>query len=1389
MRNKVLITIGLLFVFLLIIIVGAFYFSQTDYFRDKLRSSLEKTISSSTGQTFSIGKIEGDLIHGLRLKDISFNIDGRPFLSIEEATVQYSLPLMLDSPMLFSRVIPLSNVTSKGVIINFIEYEDGNWNIDKLEKEKNGKLKEKVKSPLKWSILIKNSLLNDAKITVENSREEEILNLDIAELDFSIKLFGITDKIDLDLKKGDLSLYQNKLNIKGLSTNFIYTEDKTQIKDLIGNLNGIKIEFDGELDDFIEPRFTFNAKAHGIDIEKGVLNMEVEDAKGQYKSPEDIQAEIKLKLLDSQIMEKKVKGSIKKIKIAGTKIEVQEGEVETDFGETSFNGNAKLDRILKEKGVNAFDFNISLKDIETAEVLALIGQKKEAKVVNTDLSARLNANFDASGNWKEIEDLESKVNLHNFQLKGDKVGELDLKGLVEASRSNVRLDISSNLSKVNLALILGDEKYKTNINSNLNLKGSIPLSGDVLNNLTASVQGEIRPSSGFDLELTEGKIDASYDGQTLDIRSLSLVSPSFRLKANGTRKEKGMDFNYEVETNNLNFISKFLPEVDLKGSLKSTGRVQGEIKSPRVTFSTTGSDFGYKDIEVKSINLKGDALVNLESPKLELEGNLKEIKLRGRKIKNIDLQAKNEGKGLRGDLSIVQDAQRNYQINLKLADLTSKEKKLQIEKIRLSFKDEVIENKDTIDVRLLPNQLIVKSLNLYHEDNFILGNADVIFDGNMSATLELKRVDLNDISDILDIEPPIEGITSGTINLKGTIEKPNLTANITTKDLGYEEFKSYESGLNLSYSNRNLVLNLGLSDNTREILTAKGTVNVDLNLKNIGENVKKAVFDLTVNSNNFDLSSLANLKNEAQELTGIISGNASLKGTIVKPSINVMIGAQNLTFKQFTNDKISLVMSYLDKRLDLNLNVMDKGREILSAKGKADIDLNLTNIRENLDQASFDLTMKSSGVDLSPLAKLSEELKSIQGLAVLDFRAYGKVSSPNVTGQMKLQDVLLRIQSLRDEIKITNAIIEMKGEKGFLKTLEIQTAEGEGTFEGDINFNELSYNIKGNMNNLQVMPKGITARVDGDIEIRGSEGKILISGNTKVRSARIKLPDLPTKKVEEIKFVDEGEEEFTIEETEQTDYFRDKVAMDLNVNLPGNAWVKGKGANIEIKGNIGVIKEYTKPLILTGNISTIRGTYEFFGKLFKIQRGEVSFRGTPEINPFLDVTALYKVSNVNVFVNVSGTAQKPKIELSSEPPMDQTEIFSYLVFGTSSERLGAGERVSLEQKATQALAFMAAGQLKDVVGEQLGIDIISIASGQGGFAGTEIEVGKYLTDKLYIAYQRASPFTQTVIQSASTDPGVIDQFHVVYQLFDFLTLESEISGYQSGGDVFYNYSY
>jgi translocation and assembly module TamB len=394
----------------------------------------------------------------------------------------------------------------------------------------------------------------------------------------------------------------------------------------------------------------------------------------------------------------------------------------------------------------------------------------------------------------------------------------------------------------------------------------------------------------------------------------------------------------------------------------------------------------------------------------------------------------------------------------------------------------------------------------------------------------------------------------------------------------------------------------------------------------------------------------------------------------------------------------------------------------------------------------------------------------------------GNLKSPELKGQAKLQEASLKIQSLKNELKIANALIDMQGQKGFLRNLEIQTDGGKGTFVGDFDFSELSCNLRGKMNNLLIEPKAVSARLDGNVGVKGSEGKIDINGKVKVERARITIPEEPEKKVGEIKFVDEEKpEEFVIEETKETDFFKENVAMDLSVRVPRNAWVRGKGANVEIQGDVEVGKKYDNPLIVTGKVSTVRGTYKIFGKLFKIQEGTLNFSGTPEINPFLDLKALYQVSNVNVIVNISGSVKQPELKLTSEPPMRETDIISYLLFGTPSSQIGAGQRRSVQDLAAGVAGGIAANQLNKLFGEKFSLDVISI---RGGESGPQVELGKYLTNDLYIAYERSS--TQS---STTTTPSPTNNVHVEYRLFDFLTLESEVGGEQAGGDVFFNFNY
>lgn len=421
-------------------------------------------------------------------------------------------------------------------------------------------------------------------------------------------------------------------------------------------------------------------------------------------------------------------------------------------------------------------------------------------------------------------------------------------------------------------------------------------------------------------------------------------------------------------------------------------------------------------------------------------------------------------------------------------------------------------------------------------------------------------------------------------------------------------------------------------------------------------------------------------------------------------------------------------------------------------------------------------------MDLSPLTTFSEEVEKSSGVLVVDLKASGTLGRPVANGQLSMKDAIFKIKSLRNEFKVESALVEMNGQKGILKELIVHSgSNGTGKFTGNIDIPTMTFDLKGDLQDFLIRPKNVAGRLTGNIDVDGEGSKIALKGDLTVSRARITIPETEERQVEEIKFADEREDEFTVQSGQPTDYFKEDISMNLRVRMRRNNWVRGRGANIELRGDLDINKAYGEDMRIVGNISTVRGTYENFGKLFRIVQGNVSFSGTPDINPFLDIRALYRVSGVEIYINISGTAKKPVVELTSDPPMSETDMVSYIVFGAPSDQIGSSDRASIQGVASGLAGGVAAAQLERMLGSRFKLDVVNIGTGTGG---PELEVGKYLTEDLYFAVERET--TQSL-----TDSTTVTQTKVIveYTIFKNVSINGDIGGENPGVDVFYNFNY
>jgi len=1304
MRSKVLKPIGIFLIILALLVGLMFFVVQSSFFKQFLRVTTNAIVSSLTNQGFIIGSIEGDFLRGIILRDVSFEIEGQPFIESDEIFIDYSLPLLLDSSMLFSKVIPLDEVSITGMQIHLVHNEDRTWNFEKLgawEEEKDPQ-----ESP-QWNVFIQNAILTQAKIRIDDRVKKEVTFLKSDKIDLTIKMFKIDERVEIELRKSNLGiLFQDTdsdiLYLDDISGRATYTKgksvDKFDVKRLDFHSGDAEIRVKGFATNLKHPEFTLNATAENFILDESIGNINMElVANGDYENYQYLRANGKLKLVDSTLRGEAIQGAIDVINVDGSKIVLKAGTLKTDFGGASFAGNLDLGEILAEDTNNNLDINFTIDSLQASRVLEMV---EESKVLEEDVSleerassildANLNAVFNIRGDWNKSRSLQALLDLASLSLTGSDVGELRVSGPLQITGSKVDYDLYTSFVKTDLAFLLKDEHYKSSINSNLQLKGSVPLQGDFLDGFQGSIQGAILPSTLSGLDIKQGEVKASYNERVLNIQSLSVDSDEVTLKASGSFSNEGSKgIKYDADIRDLRVLSNFIDDLDVKGFLKLSGSLKGDFTRPRIILSAKGSEIAddKESFLIQEVDISGDSFFSYEDPILHVKGTMRGAEINGKKIKSATLEADRKGELIDGSLNVLGAFNSRYKMDFRLTELNENEAKLEISKINLNFQKEVLKNKTPVLLSVFKDKISISSFNLYHKDNYIIGAVDLGFDGGLNGSLELKKLNLEDVSQLLNLFFPLKGQLTGNIDLDTSLKYPDIKTDISAKNLEFMNFKSDE-----------LILNL---------LVSKSGVG-------------------------------------------------------------------------------------------FNLNVTDKSKKILTASGKANIDLSSPDLNDAYKQATIDVSVRSDGVDISPLAAFNPELEKIDGKLKIDVSAFGTGDNPNVSGKVEVEDVKLDLFSLRNEIEIPYAVMDLDGDYGILKPAIINTGEGEGLFGGRVDLRDLSYTGKGTMKGLLVKsnPDDVTANLDGELDVKGQGFKAFIDGKITARNVKAIVPEKPVKYIENIQFVDDRNiqaEVFIFTGKGPVDYFIEYIAMDIDVDVPNNSWVKGSGASIEVEGKLTVKKNYGEMYVVGGNIDVVRGDYHFMGKLFNIESGTVSFRGKEVVNPFLDVTALYEVSSVQVYINITGTAEEPKIQLSSDPPLDENEIVSYLVFGTSSENLSTDDRVSFQEKVGEVLGTMAVGELREMLGEEFALDVITIKGGQTGFRDTHVEVGKYITQDLYVGYERFS-YERFYYERYFFSPGLpsstvtANRAVIEYRLFDFLTLQSDI-GEESGADLFFNFDY
>lgn len=511
----------------------------------------------------------------------------------------------------------------------------------------------------------------------------------------------------------------------------------------------------------------------------------------------------------------------------------------------------------------------------------------------------------------------------------------------------------------------------------------------------------------------------------------------------------------------------------------------------------------------------------------------------------------------------------------------------------------------------------------------------------------------------------------------------------------------------------------------------------------------------------------------------VASVDATWEGTRRDPRFEGTLRAEQLVHDDVALPDLRARLDYAGRTLTLDARALrDGGQQLAQLTGTVPIDLSLADsVPERLPpEGRLALRLQGDSIPLSPLVELTDAITDAEGAAQGDVRVGGTWDTPSFDGAIRAQLPRARLTATGVELRDLAMVLRMRGDSVLVDTL---TARSGGCIDAsgsiviaDVANPALAVDVT--LRDARVLDDETGELfADGRVRVAGALDTLAVTGNVAVTRGVVYIPE--PEQFDIIETTDPAI--FAVSDTSTAEALGvgapsetlRNLRMQVEVEVRRGTFARSPDANVEVYGTLQVEKASgAEEYAVSGALYTDQGDYTFLGKRFDVSRGSVRFVGTEELNPALQIVAIYQVQQagrapLDIRVVIGGTLERPTVSLESDaqPTMSQSDLISFLAFGRSSSSLlqfsgtgleggGAGGSSlagNVAALARRQLAAIGLGALVDEVRSELAVatraDVLNITPAQlqadpslGALQtvlrGTEIEIGKYVDRRTFV---------------------------------------------------------
>jgi len=369
----------------------------------------------------------------------------------------------------------------------------------------------------------------------------------------------------------------------------------------------------------------------------------------------------------------------------------------------------------------------------------------------------------------------------------------------------------------------------------------------------------------------------------------------------------------------------------------------------------------------------------------------------------------------------------------------------------------------------------------------------------------------------------------------------------------------------------------------------------------------------------------------------------------------------------------------------------------------------------------LDVSCNFDSLDISIFSPLFPE-GSLSGFVSSSVNLKGTPAMPQVYGDLVLEDNNFSIKE--SKIGPVNGLFSFKGDIIDCSDITVGFPKGSALINGSIGFNK-NASLNASFREIMVpIKKKSHLRINGKLKLLSNLDLYSVSGEISLDGS----------------YMDAFENQLIVGMLKKANRSAGKSSnilekMRLNIEIGSNFIVNNREAYIRTESDLYVSGTAAKPGI-SGETKIIEGGHlNYLGTKFNINEGIINFTDPTALKPELNLRAssevLHEGINYLIFLNISGTPERLRIEVSSDPYMPVQEVLALLITGKTRKIEPISSAQGIGMKAVNHVLDVTKGRVEERLASVLGVEKVTLDNSTSMKIGLEKQIGK----KVRVSYK------------------------------------------------------